>query len=86
MTAKRHDDGQIQRILEQARVIGNVRSVCRKHGISEQTFYRWRKRFPAFASDSEQLRLLQRENEELKKMVAEMALENRYLRRSTRRA
>ncbi len=58
-----------------------VRDVCRKHNMTEQTFYRWRKQFAGMdVSDLRQLKTLQKENTELKKVVAELMLDNRMLK------
>jgi putative transposase len=53
-----------------------VSSVSKRHGVSEQTIYTWRKRFGGFeASDVRRLRRLETENARLKKLVAERDLE-----------
>lgn len=78
---KRFTEEQIIRILKDAEALGNVRDVCRKQNITEQTFYRWRKKFGGMeVSDAKRLRNLERENAELKKVVAELTLDNRMLR------
>jgi putative transposase len=51
-----------------------VRDVCRKYGIAEQTFYRWRHRYGGL-EEAVRLRQLERENTRLKKLVAERDLE-----------
>ena len=79
MAGAKRSDRQIVNILKEAEASGNIREVCRQHGVTEQTFYRWRKRFPSFKSDAQRIQELLRENEELKKLVAEMSLENRQL-------
>ena len=56
-------------------------SVCRGHNISEQTFYRWKKKYGAMdLADAKRLKELEKENGELKKMWAESMLENRVLK------
>ena len=78
---KRFSEEQIIRILKEAETLGSVRDVCRKHNISEQAFYRWRKKFGGMeVSDAKRLKSLERENSELKKVVAELTLDNRMLR------
>ena len=55
--------------------------MCRVHNISEQTFYRWRTKFGGMdVSEAKRLKELERENSELKKMVADLSLDNRMLK------
>ena len=55
--------------------------VCRKVGISEQTYYRWRKEYGGLGVDqARRLKALERENARLKKVVAEQALDNAILK------
>lgn len=78
---QRFTEEQIIRILKEAEAIGTVREACRKHNITEQTFFRWRKKFGGMeVSEARKLRDLERENSELKKVVAELTLDNRMLR------
>jgi len=54
---------------------------CRENNISEQTFYRWRRKFGGMeVSEAKKLRELERENTELKKMVADLSLDVRMLK------
>ena len=58
-----------------------VADVCRKHNCSEQSFYRWKAKYGGMeVSDAKRLKELERENAELKKMVAEQALDIRILK------
>ena len=78
---KRFTEEQIVRILKEARDGMAALDVCRKHSISEQTFYRWKKRYGDLeVSEVVRLKALERENEELKKIVAEQALDIRMLK------
>ncbi len=78
---QRFTEEQIIRILKEAEAVGNVREACRKHNVTEQTFFRWRKKFGGMeVSEAKRLRDLERENAELKKVVAELTLDNRMLR------
>ena len=78
---KRFNEEQIVRILQEAEAAGNVRDICRKYNMTEQTFYCWRKQFAGMdVTDVRQLKALQNENTELKKIVAELTLDNRMLR------
>ncbi len=81
MKKKRFSEEQIIRILKEGEALGNVREVCRQHNISEQTFYRWRNKFGGMdVSEVKRLKGLEKENTELKKLVAELTLDNRMLK------
>ena len=73
---KRHSEEQIVGILREAEVPdAEIRSVVRKHNITEQTFYRWRNKYGGMeVSDARQLKALEIENAKLKKLVAEQLL------------
>ena len=78
---KRFTEEQIVRILHEAEGGMSTRDVCRKHGIAEQTFYRWKTKYGGMdVSDAKRLKALERENSELKKLVADLTLDNRMLR------
>jgi putative transposase len=78
---KRFTEEQIVRILQEAEGELTARDVIRKHNISEQTFYRWKSRYGGMSvSEVKRLKELERENVELKKIVAEQALDIRMLR------
>jgi putative transposase len=78
---KRFTEEQIVRILQEADAGMPARDVCRKHNISEQTFYRWKSKYGAMdVSEVKRLKELERENEELKKIVAEQTLDIRMLK------
>jgi putative transposase len=78
---KRFTEEQIVRILHEAEGGMSTRDVCRKHGIAEQTFYRWKTKYGGMdVSDAKRLKALERENSELKKIVADLTLDNRMLR------
>lgn len=58
-----------------------VKDICRELGISEATFYNWKARYGGMeASDVAKMKELEKENAELKKMYAEMSLENRAMK------
>jgi putative transposase len=75
MKTSRFSDSQILAILKQAEVGSPVPELCREHGISSATFYKWRSKFGGMdASMMSQLKELQEENRRLKKMYAEAQL------------
>lgn len=81
MKRRRFSEEQIVRILKDAEALGNAREACRRHNISEQSFYRWRQKYGGLeVGDVKRLKALERENAELKKVVAELTLDNRMLR------
>jgi putative transposase len=73
---KRFSEEQIIGILREGEADGVViRDVCRKHNITEQTFFRWRTKFGGMTvSDARRLKDLESENAKLKKIVAEQML------------
>ena len=78
---KRFTEEQIARILKEAEEGMAAIDVCRKHNISEQTFYRWKSKYGGMeVSEVKRLKALEKENEELKKIVAEQALDIRMLK------
>lgn len=75
MKTSRFSDSQILAILKQAEAGSPVPELCREHGISSATFYKWRSKFGGMdASMMSQLKELQDENRRLKKMYAEAQL------------
>jgi putative transposase len=85
MGRKRHTPEQIIRKLREAEVeLSKGRStaeVARKLGITEQTYYRWRKEYGGLRVDqAKRLKELERENGRLKKLVADQALDNAILK------
>lgn len=81
MKKKRFSEEQIIRILKEGEALGNVREACRQHNITEQTYYRWRQKFGGMeVSDVKRLKALEKENAELKKLVAELTLDKRMLK------
>lgn len=81
MKRKRYSEEQIIQILKEAETTGNVRETCRAHNVTEQTFYRWRTKYGGMeVSEAKRLRALEKENEDLKKIVADQALDIRMLK------
>jgi putative transposase len=77
MRAKRHSEQQILGLVREAEMwSGTVEEFCRAKGISEQTLYRWRRKYDGMsASEAVKLKRLEVENVRLKKLVVERDLE-----------
>ena len=71
----------IQILAEWERGNGTVASVCRKYGIGQATYYRWRREYKDFSIPAaKKLKILEEENRRLKKLLAERDLENYALK------
>ncbi len=82
MKKSRYTESQVVRILEEG-TAGNqsIVEICRSHGISEATYYAWRRRYGGLqVSEVRHLRHLEQENAQLKHLLAERELENHALR------
>lgn len=78
---KRFTESQIVASIKQQEKGIPVKDICREIGISDATFYNWKAKYGGMeASDVSRLRELEKENAELKKMFAEMSLENRAMK------
>ena len=72
---------QIVGILHEAAGGVAVRELCRRHGVTETTFYRWRRKYGGLqVSEAKRLKALEEENRRLKKLVADLALDNAMLK------
>ncbi len=86
MKKSKFSEGQIAFILKQAEGGTAVGEVCRKAGISEATFYNWRKKYAGLMpSELRRLRQLEEENGKLKKIVADLSLDKEMLQDVIRR-
>jgi putative transposase len=80
MRKSAYTEAQIAYALQQAETGTPVAEVCRKMGVSENTYYRWKKKFGGLLpSDMKKLRQLEEENRELKKLVADLSLDKHML-------
>jgi putative transposase len=81
MKRSRFTETQIVSILKEADAGMQVKEVCRKHGISEPTYYSWKSKYGGMqASDLKRMKELERELSQLKRMYADLALENNALK------
>jgi putative transposase len=80
MRKTRFTEEQITHALRQAEAGTPVREVIRKLGVSEQTFYRWKRKFEGMGvAELRRLRQLEEENRKLKGLVADLSLDKRIL-------
>jgi putative transposase len=78
---KRFSQEQIIGVLKEQEAGFAVKDIIRRHGIAEQTFYRWKSKFGGMeVSDAKRLRELEAENARLKKLYAESMLDNAALK------
>ena len=81
MKRKRFTEEQIITILKEHEAGMRVQDLVRKHNVSEQSIYRWKSKYGGMeVSEVKRLKALEKENEELKKIVAEQALDIRMLK------
>lgn len=80
MKKSRYTEEQIAFALKQAELGTPVLEVCRKLGVSEQTYYRWKNKYGGMLpSDIKRLKQLEEENAKLKKLVADLSLDKAML-------
>jgi len=76
MKRNRFTEEQIIGILQEHQAGSFIKDICRRHGISEVTFYRWRSRYGGMeVSDAKRLRALEAENTRLKKLLSESVMD-----------
>ena len=82
MKKSRFSETQIVSILKEVDAGLKVEEICRKHGISNATYYNWKSKYGGMeASDVKRLKELEEENDKLKKMFADVSLENNAMRK-----
>ena len=80
MRQKQHSTEEIVRILREAEEDQTVEDVCHEHNISKATFHRWKRKYGDMdLADAKRLKELEKENGELKKLLAESMLKIRVL-------
>ena len=77
MKRSKYTDEQIISAIKQHEAGTKAQDICRKLGIAEQTFYKWKSKFGGMnVADAKRLRALEEENAKLKKLLAEQMLDN----------
>jgi len=81
MARKRFKPEQIVEILREVDTTGDKKAACRKHGVTETTFYRWKRMYGGLHStEIQRIRLLEKQNRQLKQLVGDQALANQVMR------
>jgi len=77
MVRKRYTEEQIIGVLREGSAGGKVADLCRKYGMSETTYFKWKSKYAGMTvSELKKLKGLKEENRQLKQIVAEQALDN----------
>lgn len=78
---KRFTEEQIIAVLKAAEAGTRTVDICRQHGISDATFYKWKAKYAGLeVSDLRKMKTLEEENSKLKRIVADLSLDNRALK------
>jgi len=80
MNRRRFNPEEITGFLQQVELGIPVKDICRKHGFTEQTYYRWKKQFAGMGTaEVRELKEMRSENARLKKLVADLTLDKHML-------
>lgn len=86
MRRSRFSEEQIVGVLQEHAAGAATAALCRQHGISQQTFYRWKQKYGGLErGEVRRLKTLEEENARLKRLVAEQALDNQALKELLRK-
>jgi putative transposase len=86
MGKRGHSEEEILRVLREAESGDTVVEICRKHGISQQSFYLWKKKYAGLGlQELRELRQLRDENAKLKRLVADLSLDRHVLQEIVRK-
>ena len=81
MKARKYTEGQIIAVLREGEAGAKVAELCRKHGMSDATYYNWKAKYAGLTvSELKRLKALEEENRRLKQIVGEQALDIRALK------
>ncbi|AAW39057.1 hypothetical protein SDC9_10433 [bioreactor metagenome] len=81
MKARKYTEEQIIAVMKEGEAGAKVADLCRKHGMSEATYYNWKAKYAGMTvSDLKRLKSLEAENRRLKQLVADQALDNLALK------
>lgn len=79
--AKRYTEEQIIAVLKEGESGIKTGEICRKHGISDATYYKWKAKYSGLeVSELRRIKILEEENSKLKTIVADLSLDNRALK------